>query len=92
MGWLFFLAIIIGFLNLFTSDDSPRRTNIRKFWAYILIVFTVSSIFVFFDIRNKIGKLIVSIIKKLFCLKQNSDEINNQTYDEADSIMHNMQS
>jgi hypothetical protein len=76
-GKMYLGTILFGFINIFKSDSSPWKTDIRRVWACILVgILAVLFIFLVFNLANLIGKLVVYLIslpilliKKIFCGK-----------------------
>jgi hypothetical protein len=77
-GKMYLGTICFGFINIFKSDSSPWKTDIRRVWACILVgILVVLVIFYAFNLANKIGKLVIYLfrlpillIKKIFCIKE----------------------
>jgi hypothetical protein len=96
-GKFYLGTIFMGFVNIFKSDGSPWKTDIRRVWASILLaILAVLFIFLAFNLANLIGKLVVYLlglpkllIKKIFC-KDVPHQIKANIYEEAESIMITM--
>lgn len=77
-AFMYLGTIVFGFINIFKSDSSLWKTDIRRVWACILVgILAVLFIFFIFKLANFIGKLSVfllislpkTLIKKIFCIK-----------------------
>ena len=80
-GLMYLVTILIGFINIFMSDSSPWKTDIRRAWACVLIgQLAALLILLSYNLGNLIGKLMlylislpILLIKKIFCGKQTPD-------------------